>query len=114
LNCTVDGEKEENEKEQQQEDPQQEPAAAEGLAETSLRDVAAAALQPPLPLEAFVHPGLWWQRQQQLLGLGSACDNCGGALTDNTQVRLTAQVLQRYVQCLQPCFSSQNVTAAAW
>ncbi|KAF6256665.1 hypothetical protein COO60DRAFT_1640546 [Scenedesmus sp. NREL 46B-D3] len=69
---------EEHEPEEQQQD---EPAAAAavGAGDVGLSDTAAAALQPPLPLDAFVEPRLWWQRQQELYGLDATCDGCGQA-----------------------------------
>jgi hypothetical protein len=67
------------EDEQQQ---QQGPAVAAAAAAAAygvpgqLTDVAELALQPPLPLDAFVAPSLWWERQQELLALDRSCDNC--------------------------------------
>jgi hypothetical protein len=62
---------------QQQQDS---PAAAAAAGLVHITDVAELALQPPLPLDAFVAPSLWWERQQELHGLDSSCDGCGKLL----------------------------------
>jgi hypothetical protein len=79
------GEDDNNQQQQQQDEPAAEeaaeehaPAAAvEDHEELHLSDVAAAALQPPLPLDAFVDPQIWWDRQQELYSLDKTCDQCG-------------------------------------
>jgi hypothetical protein len=56
---------------------QQQQGEAAAAAAGQLSDIAQMALQPPLPLDAFVDPQMWWQRQQELLRLDRTCDHCG-------------------------------------
>jgi hypothetical protein len=77
LYVTSDGEDDNDQQQQQEDEATPEAAAAVEGGDVPLSDVAAAALQPPLPLDAFVDPHTWWQRQQELFSLDRACDHCG-------------------------------------
>jgi hypothetical protein len=76
-------------------------AAAAAAAEGQLSDVAQMALQPPLPLDAFVEPQVWLLRQQQLLALDRRCDHCGSEATTADQVG--GCPWHRFCSCFQ-CF----------
>lgn len=47
------------------------------LQQQQLSDVGQVALHPPVPVDALVHPAIWWQQQQEYLEMNSSCDLCG-------------------------------------
>lgn len=60
-----------------QQQQQQGDSVLEGGMPSVLTDLGQLALQPPVPLDAFVDPELWCIRQKQLLEAGCKCDRLG-------------------------------------